>query len=115
MASVVKPAATIEVSGSNNAAVGTSAMLPIADESEVSADAPMWRKLWVGWKRVGKKIGNFQARVLLGIFYAIFLAPFAMMLRWRSDPLAIKPESKRGWLARKDREGSPSDLARRQF
>jgi hypothetical protein len=115
--SVVEPAATesINVSGSSNAAVGASAMLPIADESELSADPPIWRKLWEGWKRVGKKIGNFQARVLLGIFYAVFLAPFAIMLRWRSDPLAIKPESKRGWLARIKKEESTSELAKRQF
>jgi len=34
------------------------------------------KRLWQGWKRVGKKIGDFQARLLLTIFYFVILAPF---------------------------------------
>jgi hypothetical protein len=94
--------------------VGASPRLAIVEEQE-SDGGPLWRRLWEGWKRVGKKIGNFQARVLLGIFYAIFLAPFAVMLRWLSDPLAIKPGSRRGWLPREDQQTTPEDLAKRQF
>lgn len=114
--SVAEPASreAIEISKSSTAPVGGSPMLAIADEHELD-DASLWRKLWEGWKRVGKKIGNFQARVLLGIFYAVFLAPFAVMLRWLSDPLAIKPESKRGWLRRDAQSENPSELAKRQF
>jgi hypothetical protein len=94
--------------------VGASPRLAIVEEQE-SDGGPLWRRLWEGWKRVGKKIGNFQARVLLGIFYAIFLTPFALMLRWLSDPLAIKPGSRRGWLPRDDQQASPEELAKRQF
>ena len=103
----------IEISKSDTG-VGASPMFAIADEHEPD-DAPLWRRLWEGWKRVGKKIGNFQARVLLGIFYALFLAPFAIILRWLSDPLAIKPGSKRGWLPRNVQSEKPSELAKRQF
>jgi hypothetical protein len=96
--------------------VGASSRPAIVQEQESDAEGgPLWRRLWEGWKRFGKKLGNFQARLLLGIFYAIFLAPFAVMLRWLSDPLAIKPGSKRGWLPRGDQETSAEELAKRQF
>ncbi len=95
--------------------VGASSRPAIVKRESDTEGGPLWRRLWEGWKRVGKKIGNFQARLLLGIFYAIFLAPFAVMLRWLSDPLAIKPGSKRGWLPRNEQETSAEELAKRQF
>jgi hypothetical protein len=110
----VESAATETTGG--GVSVAASPMLAIVEEQGADTDGgPLWRRLWEGWKRVGKKFGNFQARVLLGIFYAIFLAPFAVMLRWLSDPLAIKPGSKRGWLPRNDDQTSPKELAKRQF
>ncbi len=73
------------------------------------------RLLWQGWKRIAKRIGDFQARVLLGLFYFAFLGPFAMGVRLRSDPLAIKKGSQKGWRPRAPIEGEPIDLAKRQF
>lgn len=72
------------------------------------------RKLWEGWKRIARKIGDFQARVLMTIFYFVILGPLAMVLRWRSDPLAMKPRTARGWVDREAREGSAMEHARRQ-
>jgi hypothetical protein len=118
MASSVVESEAVEatqLSGGAGASSGSSSMPAIAQEQELDTDASIWRKLWEGWKRVGKKIGNFQARVLLAIFYAVFLAPFAVMLRWLSDPLAIKPGSKRGWIPRTEQQGSPEEQAKRQF
>jgi hypothetical protein len=117
VSSVVESAATeaTELSG-GSVSVSASPNLAIMEEQESDTErGPLWRRLREGWKRVGKRIGNFQARVLLGIFYAVFLAPFAVMLRWLSDPLAIKPGSKRGWLPRNDQQASPEELAKRQF
>ena len=54
------------------------------------------KSVWGAWKRVARKIGNFQARVLLSVFYSLILAPFALAVRWGGDPLAIKPGSPRG-------------------
>ena len=71
--------------------------------------------LWEWWKRFGKRIGDFQARALLSIFYFIILAPFAMIIRWVSDPLAIKTETFRGWQVKEEGEGSPRKRASRQF
>jgi hypothetical protein len=48
------------------------------------------KALWVAWKRIAHKIGNFQARVLLTIIYAIVVLPFGLAVRLFSDPLQIK-------------------------
>ena len=72
------------------------------------------RKLWERWKRIARKIGDFQARALMTLFYFLILGPMAMIICWRSDPLAIKPRTPRGWGEREEREGGPMDQARRQ-
>jgi hypothetical protein len=72
------------------------------------------RKLWERWKQIARKIGDFQARVLMTLFYFVILGPLAMILRWRSDPLAIKARTPRGWIDREARAGGPLEQARRQ-
>jgi len=74
-----------------------------------------FRGLWEGWKRIGRKIGNFQARVLMTIFYFTLFFPFALLVRWNSDPLAIKPDAGHGWRPLSPPEGSPLDRSRSQF
>lgn len=74
----------------------------------------LWR-LWEGWKRVGRVIGDVQARALLTLFYFAILAPFALGVRWRSDPLAIKAGAPRGWHSRVSPPRTPLDRAVRQF
>jgi len=48
------------------------------------------KKIWEGWKRVSRVIGNFQARVLLTILYFTVVLPFAIGVSLFSDPLRIK-------------------------
>ncbi len=50
----------------------------------------MLKRLWEAWKRLAHKIGNFQARVLLTVFYAFFVLPFGLAVRFFADPLRIK-------------------------
>ena len=66
------------------------------------------------WTRFGRAVGNFQARLLLSIFYYVVLFPFALVVRWCSDPLAIKPRSAKGWQHRETDHSSPKDRAMRQ-
>ena len=73
------------------------------------------RQLWERWKRIARKIGDFQARALMTVFYFLILGPLSLVFRWRSDPLAIKPSTPRGWRHREDKDGIPMDQARRQF
>ena len=72
------------------------------------------RTLWERWKWVARKIGDFQARALMTLFYFLILGPLAMVLRWRGDPLAIKATTPQGWRVREEREGGPMEYARRQ-
>jgi len=70
------------------------------------------RRIWQGWTRLARKIGNFQARILLTIFYAIMVLPFGAFVRLFADPLRIKkrPES---WLHHPD-EAYDMPWAKRQ-
>ena len=73
------------------------------------------RTLWEGWKRVARRIGDFQARLILLLFYFLILGPFALAVRWGSDPLAIKAGAPQGWRPRADGEGTPMARATQQF
>lgn len=68
--------------------------------------------LWQGWKRIAKKIGNFQSRVLLTIFYATIVLPFGLAARLFWDPLRIKKRPTE-WLEHPD-EAYDVPWARRQ-
>lgn len=75
----------------------------------------VFRRLWERWKRFGKKIGDFQARFLLTLFYFLFLSPFALAVRWWADPLAIKAGTAKGWRPRIDEATAPMERATKQF
>ena len=71
------------------------------------------RRLWSGWKRIGRKIGDFQARVLLTFFYFVVLAPFAMGVRLLADPLRLKQPG--GWQGVTPPARTALERARQQF
>ena len=73
------------------------------------------RNLWEWWKRFGKRIGDIQARVLLTLFYFVILGPFALAIRWWSDPLAIREGAPRGWRSKVEDEATPVKQATKQF
>jgi hypothetical protein len=73
------------------------------------------RTLWERWKQIARKIGDFQARALMTAFYFLILGPVAIGLRWRSDPLAIKATTPRGWHRIEPQSGVPMERSRRQF
>jgi len=73
----------------------------------------MMRRLWEGWKRVGRVIGNFQARLMLTIFYIVLIAPLGLLVRVCADPMRIRhPRDK--WLDR-DPDGTGLIAAQRQW
>jgi hypothetical protein len=75
----------------------------------------MWnalKRLWEGWKKIAHIIGNFQARVLLTIFYAVLVLPFGVAARLFSDPLRIKKRPTE-WLDHPD-EATDMQWARKQ-
>jgi hypothetical protein len=50
----------------------------------------MWRRAWRAWTKIAHRIGNFQARVLLTIFYFVLVLPFGIAVRLFGDPLRFK-------------------------
>ncbi len=88
--------------------------VPTPDANQLRRPSVL-RTVWHGWKRLGRKIGDFQARVLLTIFYFVMIAPFALIVRWATDPLAVKGRTAKGWRLRPAPVGTPLERARRQF
>jgi len=72
-------------------------------------------RFWQGWKRIAKKIGEFQARVLLAVFYFTIFCPFALAVRWGSDPLAIHQRVPGGWRPLNPPQESAQDRGKKQF
>ncbi len=71
--------------------------------------------LWTRWKALARRAGNFQARVILTLFYFTLALPFGLAARWGSDPLGLKKRSGTpGWTARSGR-ASDLDELRRQY
>ncbi len=70
------------------------------------------KRAWAGWKKIAHKIGNFQARVLLTVFYGVLVLPFGLAARLFSDPLRIKKAPVQ-WLDHPD-EAYDLDWARKQ-
>jgi hypothetical protein len=70
------------------------------------------KRLWEAWKVLARKIGTFQARVLLTVLYAVLVLPFGLCVRLFADPLHTKKLPSR-WLDRTD-EATDMEWARRQ-
>ena len=74
-----------------------------------------FRRLWEGWKKIAQKIGDFNARVILTLFYFILLCPFAILLKLFTDPLEIKKKEHVGWHTKENNtELSALEKATRQ-
>ena len=48
-------------------------------------------------------------------FFYVILAPFALVIRWLTDPLAIKASAPAGMALKEEEEGSVIERALRQF
>jgi hypothetical protein len=61
------------------------------------------KKLWLSWENFSKRMGSFQSRIILSLFYFIFVTPFALGVKIFSDPLNIKHQSSKShWLSKKE-------------
>lgn len=66
------------------------------------------KRLWAAWKRVARRVGDFQARLILTVFYYTLFAPFALAARFTGKP-------QRGWQQRPEPDGTPLARAGRQY
>lgn len=72
------------------------------------------KQLWQYWLRVAKVIGDFQAGLILTVFYIIVFAPTALCFRLFSDPLRLKKPDVVTWSPRAAVD-EKLESARRQF
>lgn len=86
---------------------------PNTAPQQVASDAGMLRRLWEWWKRTAIKIGDFNARLILTIFYFIILAPFSLLVRIM-DPMAIHRKARHAWMPRQEPKEQLLDYARKQ-
>jgi hypothetical protein len=71
-------------------------------------------RIWARWKVIAHAIGNFQARVLLSVFYFVVVPPFALIVKVK-DPLGLRQRDRASaWLERPAPDTS-SESAHRQF
>jgi hypothetical protein len=71
--------------------------------------------IWASWKVAAHKIGDFQARLLLNIFYFLILSPFALGVKMFSDPLQIRSQNVPQWLPREKKPLASARDPKRQF
>jgi len=72
------------------------------------------RQLWSRWKVLATKIGNFQGRVILTLFYFVFVTPLGVAVRLFSDPLQIKSHSRTTFWSKKAQPEPTLEEARQQ-
>jgi hypothetical protein len=60
------------------------------------------RGAWVAWKRLARRIGEVQSRLLLAGLYGLLVLPTGLLLRLLADPLARRPPAESNWRARRD-------------
>lgn len=68
------------------------------------------RFLWSKWKILAHKIGVFQSKVILTLFYFIFLTPFGIIFTFFKDGLKIKKTSRGNWIEKKRQINTIEDL-----
>ena len=72
------------------------------------------RALWEWWKPIAHKVANVQAAIILGFFYFVLLAPFALGMKLGARG---SRDSAPRWVPRlaPPGDGDPMAQARRQY
>jgi hypothetical protein len=81
--------------------------------TETTQPAPRLRRLWEGWKRIARRIGDVQARVMLTMFYVVIVTPFALAVRAFLDPMRFAAAP--AWLPKDSPDVDTATYARRQY
>jgi len=77
--------------------------------------ARVFRRLWAEWVELAGYVGDFQARLLLTVFYFTVAVPFGLLARLVIDPLRLRRvANSSGWTPR-TLPNPDLSTARRQF
>jgi hypothetical protein len=82
------------------------AVVALAGAVWLCLPASLRTKITAGWKKFGHALGNFQARILLTVIYAVLIFPFGLMVRFFSDSLHSKKRPEK-WF---DHPANPNNL-----
>ena len=75
----------------------------------------VFKTIWKYWKKIGHKVGNFQARLILSVFYFVLVLPFGTIVRFGAKPLRLKTSRTSNWLQSEVGAEDVMLRARRQF
>jgi opacity protein-like surface antigen len=68
--------------------------LSVKDESQgderKDISSSIFRRLWQRWTGFSKRMGSFQSRVMLSLFFFVVVSPAAVLSKAFGDPLQIK-------------------------
>lgn len=73
------------------------------------------KRLWKRWLVIAHIIGNFQAQVILTVFYFVIVAPLGLLIRFFGDSLDIKPKRMKSNFGKWDHPKESLESARKQF
>ena len=90
-----------------------SGKLPLRREQEEKP--PQKKNIWSIWKDFSMRMGSFQSRIVLSLFFFIITAPFSLITKIFADPLKLK-EKKIGslWVSKQETSADLEEF-KRQF
>ena len=69
---------------------------------------------WKKWLAIAQAIGNFQAQVILSLFYLVVMMPLGLVFGILADPLNVRKRQKSNF-ARWEHEKDDLKNARKQY
>lgn len=72
------------------------------------------RSAWERWTKIARAIGVVQTRILMVVFYFVFVLPLGLIMRMRGDPLHLKAPKGSNWTPHRNQDAN-LETARRQF
>lgn len=88
--------------------------LPSGKKGDLPNQPQPWYKIlpnqatWVRWQAIAHRVGDVQARLLLTLLYALFIAPIGLCWRWVEDPLGLhqSPQVDGYWQKRNHKQSN---------
>lgn len=91
-------------------------MIPtvISSDSEKSSEAlNTLRIIWHYWKKIAHRIGVFQSKLILSLFYFTLFMPFGVVFALFKDGLRIKNKTSSSWIV-KNKQSETLEAMRKQ-
>ena len=90
--------------------VGVSSVVSVAAPSPIGFPRTAWER----WKKIARAIGVVQTRILMVVFYFVFVLPLGIVMRMRGDPLHLRAPHGSNWTPHREQDAN-LETARRQF